>query len=193
MHVHVASKYGKKLTIIHPGEFFVTDEDELIGTLLGSCVALCLYDPVRGMAGMNHFMLPGRIVTKDVFSDDSAKYGISAIHRLMEAMENRGSHKEDMQAKIFGGGHVLEMQECTTIPADNIRLARIMMEFEDIHIAASDVGGRYTRKVLLNVRSGNAFLKRSMREDICLEVQKKEEEFARRSFAYGQDKSSYSG
>ncbi len=142
-------------------------------------------NPVRGVAGMNHFMLPGRISAADVFSDDSAKYGIIAIHRLLDTMENMGSHKNDIHAKIFGGGHVLDISGGSSIPLDNIRLARMMMEFEDIHIAASDVGGRFTRKVLLDVRSGNAFLKRSVREDVFLEVQKKEEEFARRSFIDG--------
>jgi chemotaxis protein CheD len=185
MYIRNATRFGKKMTIIHPGEFYVSDADEVIGTLLGSCVAVCLIDHRKSIAGMNHFMLPGRITANDIFKDDSAKYGITAIHRLIEAMVERGASKKDIEAKIFGGGHVLDLPGKNTIPFDNIRLARMMLEFEDIHIQMSDVGENYTRKVLLDVQSGRAFLKRSTRQDVYQEIIRKEAEYARRNLFNG--------
>jgi chemotaxis protein CheD len=175
-------RYGKEIKIIHPGEFYVSSEDELIGTLLGSCVAVCLIDHEKGLAGMNHFMLPGRISNRDIFADRSARYGITAINQLLEAMEKRGAVKKSITAKIFGGGHVLENTDMTnTIPLDNIRLAKIMMEIEDIHITHSNVGDNFTRKLLLDVKSGKVFLKKSTRKDVFEEIAKREAEYARRS------------
>jgi len=187
MYVKSMNKFGKKVIIIHPGEYYVSEKDEMIGTVLGSCVSLCLIDVEKGIAGMNHFMLPGRITKDDLFSDDSAKYGITAIQKLMDDMIKKGCEKKNLSAKIFGGGHVLNLPGRNAIPFDNVRLAKMMMEFEDIHIEKSDVGSNFTRKILLDVKSGKAYLRRSTREDVFEEVYRKETEYAKRSFAHGQD------
>jgi len=188
MYIRQSKKYNKEIRIIHPGEFYVSNEDEIIGTLLGSCVALCLHDRQNGVAGMNHFMLPGRISEKDIFADRSARYGITAINQLLSAVESRGGLKKNIVAKIFGGGHVLEsMGQSETIPLDNIRIARIMMEIDDIPIATSDVGETYTRKLLMDVKSGKVYLKKTTRKDVLDNVIKSEEEFKERKFHHGKD------
>ena len=175
MYIRKSANYGKDIRIIHPGEYYVSSEDEIIGTLLGSCVALCLHDEKHGISGMNHFMLPGKISSTDISKDKTAKYGITAINELLNDMEKRGADKSKLVAKIFGGGKVLEhIIESSTIPNDNIRLAKVMMEMEDIEITESDVGGNFTRKILMDVKSGKVYLKKSTRKDVVEEVAQKE-------------------
>lgn len=181
MYIRKSVNYGKEIKIIHPGEYYVSSEDEIIGTLLGSCVAVCLYDEKRGIAGMNHFMLPGKISTTDLTKDKTAKYGITAINELLKDMEKLGADKEHLVAKIFGGGKVLEhIIESSTIPRDNIRLAKVMMEMEDIQITESDVGGNFTRKILMDVKTGKVYLKKSTRKDVIEEVAQEETKYLKK-------------
>jgi chemotaxis protein CheD len=184
MYIKNSSKYGKDITIIHPGEFYVSGRDEMIGTLLGSCIAVCIADLISGIVGMNHFMLPGKITGNDIFTDKKARYGITAINSLIEDMENNGAVKKNLTAKIFGGGHVLSQDYgINAIPDDNIRLARIMMEMEDIPIISSDVGENFTRKLLMDVKTGKVYLKKTTRQDIIDEINKRDIEYAKRSLS----------
>ncbi len=188
MYIRHSSKYGKEIKIIHPGEYFVSMQNELIGTLLGSCVAVCLYDEVNLISGMNHFMLPGRISNSDIFADKTARYGITAINTLISSVIKAGGNKKFISAKIFGGGHVLETETTQmSIPTDNIRLARVMMEMEDIPILKSDVGSNFTRKVLMDVKTGKVFLRRSTRKDVFSKISKKEHDYISRSLKDGQN------
>lgn len=89
-------------------------------------------------------------------------------------------------SKIFGGGHVLNTDASSaTIPLDNIRLARVMMEIEDIPIVISDVGEHYTRKLLMDVHNGKVFLKKTTRDDVFNTVIQRENDFVRRKFKHG--------
>ncbi len=183
VYIRHSGKFRKTIRIIHPGEFYVSDEDEIIGTLLGSCIAVCLHDKQNNISGMNHFMLPGRVSESDIFTDKSAKYGITAINCLIEGMEKLGGVKENFEAKIFGGGHVMHTyRDSVTIPSDNIKLARVMMEIEDIPIVQSDVGEKFTRKLLMEVISGKVFIKRTTREDVLSNVSKRDYTFAKKNF-----------
>lgn len=182
MHIRNLSRFDKPIKIIYPGELYVSREDEIIATLLGSCVSVCLIDLNAGIAGMNHFMLPGKISRHDIFKDRIARYGITAIYNLMREMERLGSKRSDWQAKLFGGGTILIIKgDKNTIPEDNVRVARILLEIEDIPIVKSDVGGTYTRKLLLEVKSGKVFLKKTSRNDIIEKVAYTEKEYIKRS------------
>jgi chemotaxis protein CheD len=168
-------KFGKKIKIIQPGEYHVSTEDEMIGTMLGSCVSVCLHDTIARISGMNHFMLPGRIVHSDIFKDRSARYGVTAINELFMLMEKNGAQRKDMIAKVFGGGNVIPaMRETNTIPFDNVRLARLMLEIEDIPIDEMVVGGSYARKIIMEVRSGTVFMKSITRTDVLEKIKEKE-------------------
>ena len=79
-------KLGKNLNIIYPGEYYVTDEDELIGTLLGSCVAVCLHDGKKKIGAMNHFMLPGRISHDGGTDEEYTRYGIASMNEIINEM-----------------------------------------------------------------------------------------------------------
>lgn len=168
MYIKLRDKLGKKVNIIHPGEFFVTRDDELIATLLGSCVAICLHDPVNRIGAMNHYMLPGRITKSTETDEDSTKYGITSINLIIRLMLEKGASKVNLTARIFGGGSIIKSMSSgingSMIPADNVRVARLMMEMEDIPIIGSDVGADYTRKIIFDVHTGKVYL-RKMRGD----------------------------
>ncbi len=178
MHIPHLSRFGKKITIIQPGEYHVSADDEMIGTLLGSCVSVCLHDPVCQISGMNHFMLPGKMTASDILQDRSARYGITAINELLEQMELAGAFRDNLIAKVFGGGHVLlTLFDSSTLPYENIRLARVMLEIEDIPIEEIDVGGAYARKIIMEVKTGKVFLKNIMRNKIIEELNEEEISF----------------
>jgi chemotaxis protein CheD len=183
MHIRKSSKYGKRVRVINAGEFYTSADNELIGTLLGSCVAVCLYDRVKRISGMNHFMLPGRISKADIFQDRSAKYGIVAMNKLLERLKELGAERGNIVAKIFGGGSVLEFErKIITIPDENVRLAKILLEMEDIPIAELDTGGKFTRKVMMDVQSGRVYLKKTTGREMLEMVHSEEVEYATRRF-----------
>jgi chemotaxis protein CheD len=155
----------------------------MIGTLLGSCVAVCLHDPEKKISGMNHFMLPGRISKADIFKERTAKYGITAIGELLDGMLAVGCSMQDLWAKVFGGGSVMEFKMKTnSIPSDNVRLARLLLEMEDIPITEVDVGGNYTRKLLFEVKSGRVFLKKTTSRDVYEKVETRDKNILERVF-----------
>jgi chemotaxis protein CheD len=175
------SKYGKPVRIIHAGEYYISAGDEFIGTLLGSCVAVCLHDPEHHLSGMNHFMLPGRISKADIFQDRTARYGVTAMNNLLDEMISRGARKELLIAKIFGGGSVLDLERKTnTIPVDNVRLAWVLLEMEDIPVAETDTGGIYTRKLMMDVHSGKVYLRRSRNRRVFERVSSEQFKFVKR-------------
>ena len=179
MYIKDTSKYDKKIYDIHPGELYISKKDEMIETLLGSCVALCLTDEKKAISGMNHYLLPGRISKSDIFQDRAAASGVKAVRLLLDGMIKKGAKKKNLTAKIFGGGHVMKTDyKGFTTPADNVRIARIMMELEDIPIISTDVGGDYTRKILLVVRTGKTYVKKTTREMVVEQIAKNEKEYA---------------
>jgi len=179
VHVNVRHKLGKNLNIIYPGEYYITGEDELIGTLLGSCVSVCLHDPENKIGGMNHFMLPGKISKTDIFTDDNARYGIAAINKIVSEIITRGASRKHLTAKIFGGGNIIKFLNISgkqsLIPSDNVRVAKLFMEIEDIPILGLDVGEDYTRKVIFDVHSGKVYL-RKIKGGVVNEIVSKRDE-----------------
>jgi len=163
MHEQYSHHFEKKMVSINAGEYYVSDSNEIISTLLGSCIAICLHDTEKGIAGMNHFMLPGRVLVGNYKLSNSDKYGINAIDTLLSTMEKRGSLRKNITAKIFGGGSVMECMKDSTmkIPFDNVSHAFMLIEMEDIPIIQSDTGGQFTRKVYMDVKSGKVYLKKS--------------------------------
>jgi chemotaxis protein CheD len=191
MYVRQSIKYNKKINIIHPGEYYASRRDEIISTVLGSCVAVCFHDPINRVSGMNHFMLPGRVSEADLLDDTTAKYGITAINDLLHHICKRGAVKEYLSAKIFGGGHVTNMSmDHSTIANDNIRLAKIMIEMEDIPIVEIDVGDIYTRKLLMDVKTGVVFLKKTSRADIFEKIYSRDLEFIKNGYEYNKQNKS---
>ncbi|MFO7736118.1 MAG: chemoreceptor glutamine deamidase CheD [bacterium] len=138
------------MSIIQPGEHFVVSEHgKGIGTVLGSCIAVCLFDPSTGIGGMNHFMLPGDVRNEEIFNSRSGRYGMFAMEKLINDMMKKGASRERLKAKIFGGGNVIDFRKSDgDIPTVNINFAKMYLSFEEIPIVASDVGGTTGRKII---------------------------------------------
>ncbi|MGE5240175.1 MAG: chemotaxis protein CheD [Bacteroidota bacterium] len=142
---------------IHIGGVRASREPLVLDTVLGSCIAACLYDPVEGIGGMNHFMLP---VGTDPDNPTSARYGVNAMELLISDIMKVGGKRRRFQAKIFGGGHVLKIRESLDgVPQRNIDFVRRFLEAEQIPVVKEDVGGYQPRRVLFNTNSGRVFLK----------------------------------
>jgi len=136
---------------LYPANLFVDSRPYLITTVLGSCVAVCLYDTHRHIGGMNHFMLP-------LWNGEglaSPKYGNVAMKHLVNKMQEQGSHQRNLVAKVFGGAAVLDLENnLFSIGLRNIQVAEQELIRLDIKILASSTGGTYGRKIIFDTYSG---------------------------------------
>lgn len=138
-----------------PGEYFVADESMVIMTVLGSCIAACLWDSRARIGGMNHFMLP------DGDSNDvSGRYGSYAMELLINEMLKRGARRETMQAKIFGGAQVMHNFTTMNVGERNTQFVLSYLQTERIPIVSEDVLDIYPRKVVFFPVTGKAMVKR---------------------------------
>ncbi|MFO8001108.1 MAG: chemotaxis protein CheD [Marinilabilia sp.] len=136
---------------LYPSTLFVSKEPYVVKTILGSCVAICLWDPVSGIGGINHYMLP------NWSGNDlaSPKYGNIAIDKLLERMAHLGAKRENLKAKIFGGGEIIESRANGALVGErNIRVARMILEEKKIPVVASSTGGKKGRKILFFTDTG---------------------------------------
>lgn len=138
---------------ILPGEYFVHDEDMLIMTTLGSCIAACIYDRQAKVGGMNHFMLPDG-------AGDSGRYGSYAMELLINEMMKRGASRMTMEAKVFGGGQVVSGMTTMNVGERNTNFVMDYLKTERIPIVSKDVLDVYPRKVCFLPGSGKAMVKR---------------------------------
>ncbi|MFD2178739.1 chemotaxis protein CheD [Veronia pacifica] len=162
----------KMLVKIHQGEVYVTSEDELIGTGLGSCISACIWDPEVSLGGMNHFMLP--FGTSDDIAEwdptqwrsKAARYGNYAMELLINTLIQQGAEKKRLQVKLFGGGVV--MGECAAIGEKNIAFAKDYVSSEGLTLVGSDLGDDFPRKLMFDPCTGQAWVKkmRGFREEV---------------------------
>lgn len=148
---------------ILPGELYVSTHGEMISTVLGSCISVCIRDKKKGIGGMNHFMLP----QNSEFSSDNwgenpatsaSRYGNWAMEYLINAILKRGGEKKNFEVKVFGGGQM--MAEMTDIGQKNIIFVYQYLAEEQLRIEASDVGDVYARKVLYFPDTGSVKVRR---------------------------------
>ncbi len=153
-------KFNRPMTIIHPGEFFTSTEDLIISTILGSCVSVVLYDLNTRCGGMNHFMLASSSAAQNPYQELTGRYGINAMELLINDLMKLGGKRADFQAKIFGGGHVINTQNHNAIPETNIEFAINFLKEEKIPLVSHDTGGVQGRKIFLFPQTGQVLLKR---------------------------------
>lgn len=146
-----------------PADYVATDLPLALVTLLGSCVAACLYDPIASVGGMNHFMLPGG----DSGDGTCARYGVNAMELLINDLLKRGARRTRLQAKVFGGGNVLSGFHSDPIGTRNARFILEYLRAEDIPVRAQDLGDIHARKVGFFPQTGRTLVKRlpSTRDD----------------------------
>jgi chemotaxis protein CheD len=136
---------------LYPANLVVPVPPSIVHTILGSCVAVCLFDPKNKIGGINHYMLPfwnGQGLA-------SPKYGNIAIEKLYEKLLENGAEPPHLIAKVFGGGEVIEnMTSHFNIGMRNIMLAEEMLKEYRIPIKAQSTGGKQGRKIIFNSFTG---------------------------------------
>lgn len=141
-----------------PGEYFVHDEDILVMTTLGSCIAACIWDRQQRVGGMNHFMLPD--AGSGGHSGDAGRYGSYAMELLIGELVKRGATRANMEAKVFGGGAVIGGMTSLNVGERNTAFVLDYLRTERITVVSKDVMDVYPRKVCFLPASGKAMVKR---------------------------------
>jgi chemotaxis protein CheD len=148
---------------ITPGEYYVTQENELITTVLGSCVSACISDKESGIGGMNHFMLPGTSSNKLKSSNEAivgiaTRYGNYAMEHLINTILSNGGKRKNLEVKVFGGGKIISA--LTDVGMKNIDFVLSYIDQEGLKLLAHDLGDIYPRKIVFFPKTGKVGMKK---------------------------------
>ena len=151
------------IVTIKMGDFYVTEQNEIISTILGSCISACIRDRESGIGGMNHFMLPTFSLQENNNWEYTAvnaamRYGSYAMEHLINTILQKGGKRNNLEFKLFGGGDILG--SFTTIGMHNVRFIRSYMKAEGYSIAAEYLGATHPIKLNYFPKSGIAKIKR---------------------------------
>jgi chemotaxis protein CheD len=164
-----------------PGEYYVSAQEEMISTVLGSCVSACIRDADRRIGGMNHFMLPepmsGERNDWSSAVGRAARYGSDAMEQLINAVLKAGGRREALTVKIFGGGRVLT--QMTDVGQRNIAFVKRYLETEGLPLVAADVGDIYPRQLQFFPASGRVRV-RQLRSQRDAELAANEQRYLKR-------------
>lgn len=143
----------RRATYLQPGQLIAAPEPLEISTVLGSCVAVCLWDRRRGQGGANHFLLPSH-----GGAQASPRYGDVAVGQLVAALLALGSRRDDLVAKLFGGASVISAFRGVReqLGVRNVAVARHLLAQERVPVVAEDVGGQRGRKLIFHTDDGLA-------------------------------------
>lgn len=149
---------------ILPGEYYVTACDEVIVTVLGSCVSACIRDTQMRIGGMNHFMLPAeskyQTSSSSNLDSDATRYGQFAMEKLINDILKNGGRREFLEIKLFGGGKVIQHMDQANIGARNIQFVHEYLDTEALKVVAEDLGDIYPRKVVYYPMTGRVQVKK---------------------------------
>jgi chemotaxis protein CheD len=158
----------KKIITLYSGNYYVSNDPKVvIYTLLGSCIAVCLFDAQKGIGGMNHFMLP----RQSPYSNGSKRqtpgwFGSDALDLLIDEILRMGGSLSHLQAKLFGGAQVVENLDLlsTNVPTANINFTLDYLNEKKIPVIAKDVGGYYGRKIFYKLEDNSVMVRRLDKE-----------------------------
>ncbi|MBK9663617.1 MAG: chemoreceptor glutamine deamidase CheD [Nitrosomonas sp.] len=143
-----------------PGEYYVTDKDMLLVTVLGSCVAACIRDCQSGIGGMNHFMLPEGGGDAGSPLNASARYGTYAMEILINQLLKLGARRSNLEAKVFGGGNVLDGLTVANVGQRNADFVLKFLQLEKIRVVAQDLVDVFPRKVYFFPKDNKVMVKK---------------------------------
>jgi chemotaxis protein CheD len=148
---------GDPRLYLHPGQLAVAVSPCSMTTVLGSCVAVCLHDPVKRIGGLNHFLLPKPAEG----TAPSTRYGDTAMRRLMLEMLRRGSQVSNLEATVIGGANVLHAYfgGKATLGVANVRMALDSLEVARVRVLVKDVGGNRGRHVTFHPHTGDVVVR----------------------------------
>ncbi len=146
---------GRRQVYLHAGQLVSAAEPTAVTTILGSCVSVCLFDPVSGVGGMNHFLLP-----LHVGRDQSLRFGTVAVPELVDALVRAGARRGALRAKVFGGASVIgAFRHRRNLGEENAALAEQLLADAAIPVLERDVGGQRGRKVIFHTDDGAAWVR----------------------------------
>lgn len=158
-----------------PNEYYVTTDDMVLSTVLGSCVAACVRDSTAGVGGMNHFMLPDDGGSSGAASA-SMRYGAYAMEMLLNELLKAGARRERLEAKVFGGGAVLANMTLLNIGDRNADFVLRYLHMEQVRVTAQDLRGSLPRRVSYFPRSGKVMVRKLHRINDAAQVQRDEQQ-----------------
>lgn len=173
-HIYHDRSFNCQAAKILPGEYYFTSDDMMITTVLGSCVSACIRDRVSGIGGMNHFMLPDGGNDADSPISSSMRYGTYAMEILINEVLKAGARRENLEAKVFGGGAVLRGFNAINVGERNAKFVKDYLRTENIRITAEDLNDIWPRKVNYFPRSGKVMVKKLKSTDPTLEVKERD-------------------
>ncbi|MCX7250498.1 MAG: chemoreceptor glutamine deamidase CheD [Burkholderiales bacterium] len=171
--------FGCQAVRVLPGEYFYTDQSLMMTTVLGSCVAACIRDRVRGIGGMNHFLLPEGASDADSPVSESMRYGAYAMEVLINDLLKAGARREHLEAKVFGGGNVLPGMTSINVGARNARFVLNYLQTDNIPVLVEDLLDIYPRKVCFFPHSGKVMV-RKLKQNLDTTVLTTEREYQKR-------------
>jgi len=152
------NRFPYEIASILPGEFFVSRDPMIVYTVLGSCISACIRDPVAGVGGMNHFMLPEpKEKVRDSWGE-STRYGSYAMESLINEILKRGGLKRRLEVKLFGAGKIYEGK--IDIGARNAEWVVMFLRMEGLVPTKTDLGDVFPRKVYYFTDSGRVLMKK---------------------------------
>ncbi|WP_297472615.1 chemoreceptor glutamine deamidase CheD [Ferrovum sp.] len=153
-------QFQREAIKILPGEYYMTGRDMVLVTVLGSCVAACLWDRVAGLGGMNHFMLPDDLREGGTPLSVAGRYGAYAMELMINRLLKAGARRGRLEAKVFGGAEVLRGFTTTRIGERNAEFILEYLQTENIPVTAQDLMDIYPRKVYFFPNTGKILVKR---------------------------------
>lgn len=147
---------GRPVLYVAPGEIMASAQPRAVKTILGSCVAVCLWDSSRKIGGITHYLLPALPAGKEA----TPRYGDVAISALLERLYILGTGSHGLVAKVFGGAAVVESPagESGLVGEKNIHMAHAVLERMRIPLVGEDVGGHKGRKLIFCTDEGSAWM-----------------------------------
>lgn len=139
---------------------WVVERTRILHTILGSCVSVCLFDPVTGVGGMNHYVYPPRGGASATRFSNTTFSGDICMEGLLQAMLRAGAKREYLRAKAFGGGRMFEHEDALTVGKRNTGFAKYWLENAGIPLDLYDFHGSYTRKLIFHPESGHHLCQR---------------------------------
>lgn len=171
--VYFDGRFRREAVKLMPGEYYFTDADPVLVTVLGSCVSACIRDVKSGIGGLNHFML-ARCDRSDMSGADSMLYGATAMDVLLDQLFVLGAKFENLEAKVFGGARMLESMAKTDIGERNCQFVVEYLRKRNIRLVAQDLGGQYARKIYFFPSTGQVLVKKlvELRNDTIVQREK---------------------
>jgi len=161
--VYFEREFERNAVKLLPGEYFVSGDDIVLSTVLGSCVAACMWDRGAKVGGMNHFMLPGEGGSYGTGSNPiglAGRYGVFAMEQLINELIKRGARKANLEAKVFGGGAVVKSFTALNVGQFNADFALGFLRTEGIRVASQDLLDVVARRVAFFPVSGRALCRK---------------------------------